>query len=112
MNEEVKRVVDALKLPVWGEAVRVVNDRLSTAALFIENLAAENERLTARCEAAEKDMKKAQACACIICKHHVPSSGRKYRCVIYEDRIDRWGDGEVLMCGRFEWRGQREGETE
>ena len=56
MNEEVKRVVDALKLPVWGEAVRVVNDRLSTAALFIENLAAETERLTARCEAAERDI--------------------------------------------------------
>lgn len=56
MNEEVKRVVDALKLPVWGEAVRVVNDRLSTAALFIENLAAENERLKSRCEAAEKDL--------------------------------------------------------
>ena len=72
----------------------------------------ENELLKARCEAAERDMKKAQACACIICKHNVPSSGRKYHCAIFKDRSDGWGDGEVLMCGRFEWRGPREGETE
>ena len=129
MDEEVGRVVRGLHGeqqlicfdPLHGESCHPdeLNESnrnsyllMGDAISVLEKLAAENELLKARCEAAEKDMKKAQACACIICKHHVPSSGRKYRCVIYEDRIDRWGDGEVLMCGRFEWRGQREGETE
>lgn len=45
MADDVKWIVEELREPVWGEAVRVVNDRLRTAALMIESLAAELEQV-------------------------------------------------------------------
>lgn len=45
MTDDVKWIVEELRKPVWGEAVRVVNDRLRTAALMIESLAAELEQV-------------------------------------------------------------------
>lgn len=45
MIDDVKRLIEQLREPVWGESVRVVNDRLRTAALFLESLAAELEKV-------------------------------------------------------------------
>lgn len=45
MNDDVKHLIEQLREPVWGEPVRVVNDRLRTAALFLESLAAELEQV-------------------------------------------------------------------
>lgn len=45
MIDDVKHLIEQLREPVWGESVRVVNDRLRTAALFLESLAAELEKV-------------------------------------------------------------------
>lgn len=44
MTDDVKRIVEELNQPVWGESVRVVNDRLRTAGLLIESLTCELEK--------------------------------------------------------------------
>lgn len=101
----IEQLVEALREDAGWAAMNewetpiTLSDHLGEAADMLEKLAAENERLRSRSEAAENDMAAAQGLACRICRHHVPCvDGRKYTC-------DASGYDEALICGRFEWRG-------
>ena len=109
MNEEVKRIVDALKYlanskspamglrlpPKWiiDEDI-YLEDLTGMAADLLENLSAENERLKARCEAAEADLN--MCCPCDAC-----NKSCEY------DKVNAYGE-----CSDFEWRGPRDGGNE
>ena len=90
MNDDLKRTLEALREPVWGEPVRVVNDRLRTAALMIENMIENHERLqrevddlAMRLADAEKERDEAQ-------KYTPPvTPGTQIFSVVYNEDNDR-----------------------
>ena len=116
MNEEVKRIVEALRWQFYNsdcsdfeglkcpsyeacQKSKVVLCNEMMIADLIEKLTAENERLKARCEAAEKEIPK----CCIRCKKN---HGCEKPMVYAVQAVS----GE--WCDDFEWRGPQDGETE
>lgn len=103
MNDDVKHLIEQLREPVWGEPVRVVNDRLRTAALFLESLAAELEQVKRERDAAVKDL---HLWGCFSCKHAgYAHSEICASCVYNRNRIAK---GYVSGKNRYEWRGVSE----
>ena len=70
----------------------------------------ELERIKQERDAAVKDMRKAQAMACYICKHYyqIEPGHRKYGCKVFGDHWFQDDDEGALWCGHFEWRGAKE----
>ena len=115
MNEEVKRIVDALKYlanskspamglrlpPKWiiDEDI-YLEDLTGMAADLLENLSAENERLKARCEAAERDMK--------LIADTMDADNETLPCVLCAKNNERCDVSDTC----FEWRGPQNGGNE
>lgn len=98
MNDDVKHLIEQLREPVWGEPVRVVNDRLRTAALFLESLAAELEQVKRDRDAAVEDVAKLKRCEhCIGYEEFLKIDGNIERCNACEER------------SHWQWRGVKEG---
>ena len=123
MIDDVKRALEALREPVWGEPVRVVNDRLRTAALMIENMIEEHERtqrtivcLTLqiadsekkcsewknRANALEHDLRHIKMDNCEVCKHCANATDCDCECIAckLECACKSCTDGD-----KWEWRG-------
>lgn len=129
MNDDVKLIIEQLREPVWGESVRVVNDRLRTAALFLESLATELEQvkqerdglsimLTSATSAAETYKRERDAAvediysmkACALCKHY--PSGEEcetYFLLCIECDNEKCICKECSNGEKMEWRGIKEG---
>ena len=117
MTDEMKQFVEELREPVWGESVRVVNDRLRTAALMIEFLSASREQvkqerdglnimLTSATSAAETYKRERDALlrelkarfGCEMCTHQAPKGFDDY---ISNDCMDC-----INFCN-WQWRGAK-----
>jgi len=123
MIDDVKRALEALREPVWGEPVRVVNDRLRTAALMIENMIEEQERtqnaivhLTLqiadsekkcsewqnRANALEHDLRHITMGNCEVCKYHTTPIDCDCECLVCK----RECACKLCLDGdKWEWRG-------
>lgn len=129
--DDVKHLIDQLREPVWGEPVRVVNDRLRTAALFLQSLMAELEQVererdglnillaqaqsmletrTRERDAAIADMERLQGLICQVCKEYYQPDPkiRKYSCKIYGEYFGEIAEDGLLCCSKFKWRGLQE----
>ena len=124
MNEEVKRIVDALRGEDNCDVLEYI-EYIDDAADLLENLAAENVRneiqidmlrhdkeelngiidnLKARCEAAEKEIPH----DCYTCAYLIKSDPRQcsFGCILKPFAIEH-----AERC-KWEWRGPQDGENE
>lgn len=103
MNEEVKRIVDALRGEDNCDVLEYI-EYIDDAADLFENLSAENERLKARCEAAEKEIPH----DCYTCAYLIKSDPRQcsFGCILKPFAIEH-----AERC-KWEWRGPQDGGNE
>lgn len=90
MTDDVKLfVIQALRLPIYGESVYVMSDRLREAAKIIESLSDQLEQVTRERDAAMEDLEMLADCETCI---HDDDEACEHCC-------------DCITRGNWQWRG-------